>query len=57
MMYVESTRQFHPKKDGDDSGDTFLRLLAEAFDSAARGKRSVELRNVQVELLKLGWHP
>ncbi len=56
-MHVESSRQFHPKVDGDGSSETFLNLLAEAFGSAARGRRSVELRSVHVELLKLGWHP
>jgi len=57
MKLVERSGDFHPLTDGDWKEEPFFRLLIEALQGASRGRRRAELRVLQNELLRRGWHP
>jgi hypothetical protein len=52
-----STSAFHLLEDGLVDQERFLRLLVDAFRVASRGRKRVDLRQLQAELLHRGWHP
>jgi len=57
MRNLTKLEVFHPCEDGVSGEGSFLRLLAEAMRTASKGRRRVELRELQRALLELGWHP
>jgi len=56
-MKPAQTRVFHPYKDGVSGEGSFLQLLVEAMCAVSKGRRRVELRELQRALLERGWHP
>jgi hypothetical protein len=56
-MVVQPNAVLHPRLDGSENQERFLNLLLDSLRSAANGKKRVELRQLQRELLKQGWHP
>jgi hypothetical protein len=57
MRRLESGQDLHPWVDGKSSAEPFFGLLDDIMHSIARGRRRVELLQVQAELFKRGWHP
>jgi len=58
MSRLELTQVLHPtRRDGSEEEGRFLNLLAECLHSAAKGGDRVDIRLLQRELLKRGWHP
>jgi len=56
-MKSAQTQVFHPYKDGVSGEGSFLQLLVEAVCAVSKGRRRVELRELQRALLERGWHP
>jgi len=47
---------FHPSQDGIVDEEHFLRLFVDAFQVASGGRKRVDLRELQLALLRRGWH-
>jgi hypothetical protein len=47
---------FHPSQDGLVDEEYFLRLFVDAFQVASGGRKRVDLRELQLALLRRGWH-
>jgi hypothetical protein len=48
---------FHPVQDGLVDEEHFSRLLVDAYQVASGGRKRVDLRELQLALLRRGWHP
>jgi len=48
---------FHPVQDGIVDEEHFSRLLVDAYQVASGGRKRVDLRELQLALLRRGWHP
>jgi len=48
---------FHPSQDGLVEEEHSLRLLVDAYQLASGGRKRVDLRELQLALLRRGWHP
>jgi hypothetical protein len=56
-MVAQPNMVLHPRLDGSEDQERFLNLLLDSLRSAANGKKRAELRQLQQELFKRGWHP
>jgi len=58
MSRLEPTQVIHPeRRDGSEEDRRFLNLLAECTHSAGKGRDRADVRLIQRELFKRGWHP
>jgi len=58
MVETVHASVFHPHEDGFADEKHFLRLLTAAFQLASGGGRKrVDLRKLQLALLRRGWRP
>jgi hypothetical protein len=48
---------FHPFKDGLVDEEHLLKLFVDAFHVASGGRKRIDLRELQLALLRRGWHP